>query len=62
MSVDEEVNNKRDFSEMEFEGKDWINVVSFDKRGGKLCDFYRRWVIFRYARRLFLPPGLRPME
>jgi len=31
-------NIKRDFSGMELEGMDWINLVSFDKRGSKLCD------------------------
>ena len=29
---------KRDFSGMELEGMDWVNLVSFDKRGSKLRD------------------------
>jgi hypothetical protein len=37
--VDEEDNIKRGFSGMDFEGMDWINVASFDKRGSKLFYF-----------------------
>ena len=38
LSVEEEGNIKRDFSGMGLEGMDWINLVSFDKRGSKLRD------------------------
>jgi hypothetical protein len=38
LSVDEEDNIKQDFSGMELEGMDWINLVSFDKRGSELRD------------------------